>query len=749
MNNLPNTDQKRKSSIIYLLLILLILFFIQSYFNPNYGHSFLTKIFQLIIIAFPISITGNLIYKWLEDLGYQKQDYFHILLFILIISALGSLFIFSFLKVELDIKIYDSTVYWIKLIEGKEIISESIFKYLAHLYDTFHQTYTDLAVLPLLAISDIFGVKFNGYCISVFFVYYLPSCIFLTIFALRLSKLAFNTKASLLSFITCFCIIALSINFIRPITEGYLDVCGILVIAIMLNISLNWNGIDFNWKRNVSLIILNVTLILLRRWYAYYAIGFYFAFSVNVIMPMVIKRKFSVKDLKLLALNMLFIIGISCICLYLINPNLFNLFLENDYVQAAYLAYKNIGLFRNLLSIFTTMGILFSLASFGGAFLLLRNPATREICIRLLSTAGCAIILFCTIQDMGDNHHYLIAPILLIFISVLSTYTVSKAQKGDKFILRILFIALSVVNFSFAHIPALKDFSKMMEPLTTITQNYPKENSNYNVIHQIVDDLTEKTKGTSKQVYVVGDDDKLSPELLKRVKLPEKIDATPFVMENNIVDLRDGFPSNLFLADYVLLTSPFQTKFETNQQVSYQIYDMLLNDPKISSYYKLEEIYSAKEEDILMFKKVKPIASSCVDILSHRLKSHYPDNPFVFKPNYSLALCEIDPKTSYSYNYWMNSLNFNMENSEPINLNLNDISDFSTLSFALSCWYPGLDLIIEDQSGMISRFPVTEGEQIPYNIDISNSDFIKISIMESELDSKIYTSLDFYPIELK
>ena len=161
-------------------------------------------------------------------------------------------------------------------------------------------------------------------------------------------------------------------------------------------------------------------------------------------------------------------------------------------------------------------------------------------------------------------------------------------------------LILFLVNFSFGFGRALERPAWACQPVTAARRAYPVENPYYNAVRQVVGDLGRKIQGTSGLVYVVGDDEGLSPELLKRSFLPEEVDAAPFVMVNNIVDLRDGFPSQLFLADYVLLSDPFKTSFPAAQQVSYQVYEMLRDDPGLEHCYQLDAAYEAVDRKYLL-----------------------------------------------------------------------------------------------------------------------------------------------------
>ena len=251
----------------------------------------------------------------LSELGYRGRDLVLREVAMLAVCTAGYVCLESYYSAEHDIKIYDFSVYWIRLIEDGQLIGQSIPGYLARLLTSFSEEYTRLAVFPLIPASYILGLEFRDYCFAIFSVYYLPACFFLTILALRLSAAARNVKPGPAAFAVCFCLCAFGVALLWPVMRGYLDVSGVLLAAVMLNYTLHWNGVDFDWKRNVALALLSFLLLFTRRWYAYYIVGFYFSFGLASLADMVLNRNFSVKKLGLLLLNMVMIAALACVAI--------------------------------------------------------------------------------------------------------------------------------------------------------------------------------------------------------------------------------------------------------------------------------------------------------------------------------------------------------------------------------------------------------------------------------------------------
>ena len=746
----PLVNAKRMNQCIVLCLAAgIAVFLVQPHLPPGSGRMALANVFQLLVLT-PVGIgVIKAARGWLDELGYKQHDYKLLMLFLFVVYCGGFLFFFTFFNAEQDIKVYDSTVYWIKVIEDRALIADSLPNYSIRLLSSFGWEYNNLAAFPLIPLSYLLGTEFGGFCLSVFYIYYIPACLLLAILALRLALLAGRLSPGVTGLIVCVCICALSVGFLWPVMQGYVDVAGVLIAAFMLNYTLRWDGVDFNWKRNVVLALLSLLLILTRRWYAYYVVGFYFSFGVSAVIAMLFGRTFSVKKIGLLFLNMGMIAGVSSLCIFLINPDIFILFLAKNY-SLLYSAYKTLNLWQNIWNVFLNAGLLWVTAGLAGALLVLANSNARLTGLRLLVAAASAVILFCMVQDMGQHHHYLLLPTVLVFIclSCAAVLNLAARIKAAPFV-AVPLLSLYALNFSFAYVPAFEKAAAVTGPYATVMRRYPERSANYETIRHLVSDLREKTQGTSMHAYVVGDGSALSPELLKRSYMPEQVDAAPFILVNSIVDLRDGFPSQLFLAEYVLVGDPFRTEFQTPQQVSLQVRDLLLKDPDFSSYYRLETTYPAARENILLYRKKKPVDRTCVDMLKSRLEPFYPDNPFVYEPDYSIALCRVDDHTSYTYNFWDRAFILQKKAGTPLVAQWNDTSRFSGFSFSVSCWTPGLELIVRDQDTLIFRGPVEVGENIPYRMAFTGSDSLTLTIGESEIGARAEGTLILYHGELK
>jgi hypothetical protein len=438
------------------------------------------------------------------------------------------------------------------------------------------------------------------------------------------------------------------------------------------------------------------------------------------------------------------IAGVSCLVMAAINPALFTLFLGGDYALA-YSAYKNSDLWTNLWTVARNTGLLWVAAAGVGTYSLARRPATRWQCLRLVLAAFVAAALFCAVQDMGYHHHYLLLPTVIVLAGVFCLDVTGFALRKRAPVLVVLLLAACLFNFAAAFTPGLRRIAGGVEPFITSLRSYPKQNPDYSAVRQLVVDLADRIGTASRYVYVIGDGSSLSPEVLKRSRLPEVVDAAPFVLINNIVDLRDGFPSQLFLADYVLTSDTLRTEFATPQMVSVQAHDMLLHDPAAAAHYELDSTYATTEGNLLLYRKRRPVDAAFVDRLQERLKERYPARPFVYQPNYFIALFQADGGVKYSYNKWDdNAFTLTKPAGAPVIFRLHGTDTFATLSFALSAWTGGLELIVENQDGVIFRSPVKQAEKQAFTVNISGSERLTVGVIDANQGASVDATIILY-----
>ncbi|GEM_PF-2401325 len=708
-------------------IALVIAYAVQPFLPQAEGKAIAGNFFLWLLM---LALTGGLIMlagRWIKELGFGPREFKMIAGMLFFLAVAGAVFFRIYYSMERDIKVYDFSNFWRSTLERRITAGQSLSQLFGEAVDSLNKDYTYVAVIPLIPLSYVFGTQYAGFVFSIYFIYYMPACFFLTIYAMRLLRLAGGTVAGAMSFNLCLLAGAMLPGFLLPVLNGYPDVMGVLLVALMLNATFYWNGSILSRKHIFGLAAASLLLLVARRWYAYYIVGFYTALGVDLFLTMFASKRFSFRKAGNFVLNITSIAALCCLVVLLLNQNIFITFLGRDYATE-YSAVKTVAWWSNLWQIAKGWGLLYLCASFGGLVFLCRKRTSRMICIRLVVCSATAFGLFSMVQNLDPHHYYLVTIPLFVFICTFINIAVQLFQKEKASVLLITFAVTGIANFLLAFVPGLHTFSYLAQPFTSNVVRYPKVYKYFDTISHLLNDLKELTNGTSKSVYVVGANDYLSEELLKRINLPEETDSAPFVLRSNIMDQRDGFPSQLFMADYVLLNDPFIDSFDTVQQVNYQVYDMLMNDPEISSRYQLLTAYKEDNNNILLLEKVRPADPATVDNLKARLMEYYPNLPFVWQPDYTIALLEYDKTLAVDYQYWSNDFTFRHDGSKDIIFGWQDTEQFNSLQFVMASKTTPMELSVANQDGTIYQVNLDAAAWEGIDIDTAGSEYLIVRV---------------------
>ena len=704
---------------------------------------FLSIIFQLSLLASIFGILVKFSLMWLRDLGYIDRELPYIAGFIILFFVLLALFLYTFFQMEQDIKVYDSALFWREVLKDRELLSQSVYEYLSAFYYANGGEYGILPAFPLVLLSYVFGTSFAGYTISILLIYYLPACFFLTLFSLRLVFPEGLQARRLLSFAACFCVFALNVAFFFPLLLGFVDIAGVLIIALLLNLTLTWDAARFDIKMNIALALLTVALLFTRIWFATYVLGFYVAFAIYALIMIAKEETLNGSKVGSLLMNYLFIIVINAICFLLLT--------SDSSLSAVFSTLHNNIDFKNFwrVQFVDISGIFMLLAAVIGLCMLLYKEQTRLLTVRIFMTMLVSVLLVLFFQDMYWPRLYLIYPTLLIFVGALLTYVIQYSVHNENIqpVGAALILVIVCGNFVFAYVPAFLPFMYSSQPYTVNFRHEPAENIYVPAIKEINLALSEKTQGDNKKVFVVGDTNILSAELVKRSGLPDAVDGAPYIFASTGSEI---FPSLFFTADYVLLTDPLaKADNAKGQEIYQQIHDMLLSDINVQQYYALEEEVPFPKGSAVgsykLFRKIKPVDESIVKDLSDRLKAYYPDAPQTYEPNMFVALFRIDNQTKYDYETWSNNILFAKKADQPIEFTLVSTQPYTRLSFQLTNWEEGMVMTLHNQNGLITSVPINRGDKELYEFAIGGSDFVKITILQSDVEKQEDTDIRITP----
>lgn len=715
------------------LTLLVTLALIQPFIPFAFIRSVLSFLFLLTLFVVVTDIFSRPIKAWLRGFLFFENDRRRLAITAAIFVGGGTALLVIYCLLSQDIKVYEVASSWRGLIDGQNLIDESIPQYLLSLFSNNGGAWHyDFASMPLLIFTHIFGTSFTSYLVSLYLIYYLPTALVLAVLGARITKPFREKPIGSTSFIIMFCFIALNIALLAPFLSGLCDMAGVLCIAWLLNIVLALDSAKFDVLRDILIAGFLAGMIAIQQWYLFFVIPFLLAYLVYGYSKMGKNGQLSMGNIGRLAASFLLIttLLVGLICLF--DFQFFQTVASRYFSNIS--SFAEIDIVARLSLIVQQNGILFVAVPVVGFVMMIRQNAFRSFAFLLAFLALCPTIGLCFVQAPEIQHLYLSTPILLVLSCPLIDFAVRYAYRTIKPLLAIIICAVVGIGFLFSHVPFFSQYAWMLKPYVSIIDSYPPVDSNYRVFKLLADEINGEIEGTSEKVYVVTANSSLSPELIKNAYLPQESSSEGYVLPTFSDDSYDEFPSHAFLADYVLLSDPFVDGYTKKQQVSFQLFELFMNDPIVKDYYSLKTVYREQGGNIFVFERNKPMDKSFVETYVDQLSGYYPEDAKITKPDYFAALFGASKNTDYLINpYWNNTLTFQKEQREDVEFSWDALGrDFKTLEFSLSCWHQGMKIHVEDQDeNVLYSGEVAQTENDPYSINVSGCESVKVTISES------------------
>lgn len=205
----------------------------------------------------------------------------------------------------------------------------------------------------------------------------------------------------------CMAVMTLWPMFLVPATHGMPDAFGLVFVAMILLLTVDFRFDSLPPARLAVLFAATFALVLTRRWYMFWIVGYYLLYALAVLVGAARRRAFG------RALGNLCKFGIPSVVVTIVAllPT-FRTILSTDYADI-YGAYYGGGFWVNCLDQLRAQGIIWLALAAGGLLLALRCKKTRAPALVLAGASLLAMILFTHTQSLGDHQALILAPAYL------------------------------------------------------------------------------------------------------------------------------------------------------------------------------------------------------------------------------------------------------------------------------------------------------------------------------------------------
>jgi len=548
--------------------------------------------------------------------------------------VLANLFAFYFIKAEQYIYYWDFVNYWSKFIHLSETFSEDIvgaLKILIH--SVHHGGYNYLPAVFLMPFGLIGGCSRSVYILSIVNVYSLAAVFSLIIVHQRICRMC--RIDSVFAPIVAIATVFLSPNFWDPILYGYPEVGGLFLINIILLLYFT-SPYERQRSRRLILIALLISfLILFRRAFAYWGMGFYVSLLIVEGGGLFLKRKGRWAHFSTILSRISLQVLCSIIFLFILAPFATFFLIKTNHVDI-HSAYRlSDSLFHGLAGVGKSFGLFFMALSMAGAVVGLKCQRTRKLSIFLIVQWVLIFILYSKTQDFYPHHLYILMPALYIWCALFISYLMAKIKRFQLLIVAV-FAMIFLLNFIEAFTQGTFWYSRICPRLFTNIQHLPLKRNDLKEIERLLYVMERTAVNPDDRVYVLASSQGINSSILSSAPLVlhRHYDIARKIERTHDVDKRDGFPRRLLTARYVIVADPLQFHLAPRDQEVVGIpADMFLRNEGIAeSFIKLPFEFRLDNDVLLyIFKKVKPFKRSHLVDLSLQLKRRYPSRPYLYQ----------------------------------------------------------------------------------------------------------------------
>ena len=389
---------------------------------------------------------------------------------------------------------------------------------------------------------------FTGRSINAFMVCYAITCFVPMWFALLMGAkyLAQQLPAchTALYYPLCMAVMVLWPMFLWPATHGMPDAFGLTFAAVIALLCADYRFETLPWPRLLTIFAATFALILTRRWYMFWILGFYAVYVLAVLVGAV-RRKTLGSTLKHM---LLFGVPSAVIIVGALLPT-FKTILTTDYADI-YGAYYGGGFGNNCLGQLRTQGLIWLVLCAAGLVWLLYCRSTRAQAIVAAAASLGAMVLFTRTQSMGDHQSLILAPFyLLMLFGLCAKLTQQKAKPWLRNAAAGVLAVFLVVNFG----NALRLPGKNVQTLALSSEGLDLTRRTDLAQMRAVTDFVLEHCTEDQTVYINMDSNGYSGTTFAYSD-PAHPQLQTMILWESSVPSTHGFPTGIWTSEYVMVT---------------------------------------------------------------------------------------------------------------------------------------------------------------------------------------------------
>jgi hypothetical protein len=566
------------------------------------------------------------------------------------VSLASILFVFIQISREHWIHFWDDGFYWVQAVDATDALYKNPYEALSNIYESVNvDEYNSLSAFFTSIPLSWFSNSYVAYVTINYSMFLLPSLLITSLSIRHLVQQVSNWKPPVTPILL---LTTTSAVALFPVILGYIDAVALLPISTLLYLCLRHSFSKFDFVTNVSVGVLLVWPIILRRHFTFFTAAFVIAVLIQQIFLALRPTKGERKN-RLIGLlkSSLIIIGTSGLIFCSAFNKLLLIIFNNDY-DVAYDAYGD-DYISNVIGSCQKLGVVAIILSILGFVFLFKSKETRPSSIFLFVQMVISILMFSYLQTMGWQHLYnsLLPCLILAGVSVFVLYYHLKSylEKRNVHTLKspklsfVLTKSLAVAIVSVLWLPMYlhglfgvmnNTFGQVLFGNGVYT---PRIRNDISSINSLVDEIN-LLASDGKRTYVISSSLVLNDSILTGFRFPAERNAVPSMTAVSQVDLVQGFPKEFLVCDIIVVADPIQTHLDPKgQRVVSLLAEMFLKPSIVGDKFALHSSYELDNNVFArVYLRTEPYDSADIEYIKSKFNLYYAQYPALFSDRIKL-----------------------------------------------------------------------------------------------------------------
>ena len=549
----------------------------------------------------------------------------------------GLAFVGWFVRAERTVYFWDYGGYWTWTAE----VAEDVWASPESVWETFKTSvkYGSYNLIPAAgpgAVMSVAGTDRVVYVLSTFAMYGVGVAVVLTL-AVRSIGRYWPGRPSVTVGLTPMAVLVGMPMLWAGTLRGMPDVGGVALGLGILAIYLSRPWAELRWQQWVTIAGMLAALSLFRRWYNIWILAFLLVVAVESAIGLVlVRRREGVRAAVRLAVP---VAAVPVVFLAVIASVAWPMVAELATANVArdYVGYKLPLPFGTRLGLMTSaIGWLPVIAAGLGGLVLLADSRTRRAV--MISVAMLPILVYelLKVHDPAVHHFGLYMPALLL----LAAAGLTRLALAIPTVPRVAFVAglllVSVLPPVAMFVPAAGSFQQSTAPWLPDRQFHPLVRDDADELARLLVDLHERV-GPDGTFAVLASSTTINPTTFmvagRSLDVPFNAKGRILIMPE--VDRRDGYPGELFRADYVVVADPpqYHIRPEEQQTVIIPTRSVLDGTDIGAAFTRLPGEYAFDNGvRVYLYRRDRPPTSAELDAFHAKLEAAQPEFPKVWTP---------------------------------------------------------------------------------------------------------------------